>query len=73
MQQISEEYIFKQSIHQSLGREDLLLKKYDHYLAQLKDRELHEMLTEFKQTALVHTEILRDKMLKIGCNEDAFQ
>ncbi len=56
--------IIKQSLINSIKREELLLKKYEEYHPNIDDLEIEELLKEFKKTATDHIDLLKGKLQK---------
>ncbi|MCX7921696.1 MAG: hypothetical protein N3B21_06745 [Clostridia bacterium] len=68
MDKVSEELILKIALSSSVDREVLLIKKYEEYTPSIKSDELKEILGELIETSKEHTDILKDKMLKLNLN-----
>lgn len=66
MQELSQEYYLGRVFRLSIDKEELLSKKYADYLPALKDKELADMLDEFKKTSQEHVKALKDKMIKLN-------
>ncbi|MGE5415351.1 MAG: hypothetical protein ACM3UZ_01035 [Acidobacteriota bacterium] len=60
----SEVAIMRQSLVNSMDREELLLKKYEEYY-EIENKDLRELLKEFRETARDHLDLLRDKLQKL--------
>jgi hypothetical protein len=65
MQSTLLDYIVKQSLSDSICREELVTKKYDEYIKNINDAELHETLFFFKETSREHIELIKNKIQKI--------
>jgi len=65
MEQFSQEYILSIVFRNSLDKEELLTKKYDDYYSKIKNKEIREIIKEFRKTSQEHIKILKDKMIKL--------
>lgn len=65
MENISQDMLIRQSLLNSIDREELLMKKYDEYNKFIEDTETKELLKEFQQTAQEHMVLLKDKLIKL--------
>ena len=52
----------RQSLVHAIDKEELLIKKYDHYNKTIKDGDLEVLLTEFAETAREHIELMKSKL-----------
>ena len=50
----------------SLEREELLLGKYSRYLDEMENKELRNMVKEFKKGSREHTKSIKDLMIKLN-------
>ncbi len=66
MEGVLQQNIFEISIKLSIERENLLIKKIQHYHKNIKDKDLANMLLEFEKTAREHIHILTDKKEKLN-------
>lgn len=62
MENISQNAIIKQSLLNSIDREDLLMKKYEGYKPLINDYDTNELLNEFQETAREHMDLLKGKL-----------
>lgn len=65
MQEFSQEYVLSIIFRNSINKEELLLKKYENYYGVIKNKELKEIVKEFKKTSRNHLNIMKDKMIKL--------
>lgn len=65
MEEFSQEYILSIVFRNSISKEELLLKKYEYYCLIIKNKELKEIVKEFRKTCQEHLNIMRDKMIKL--------
>lgn len=65
MANISQDTIIKQSLINSINREELLLKKYDGYHSYIEDNDTKELLKEFQETSQEHISLLKGKLQKL--------
>ena len=66
MQKVSQGHILSVIFSESIEKEELLLKKYDDYMRDVKDRELSDMISEFIDDSRNHIKLMRDKMIKLS-------
>ena len=66
MEKLSQEYILSIIFNRSIQREELLLKKYDEYFPQVKDKNITDTLKKFKKNSQEHIKLLKDKMIKLS-------
>jgi len=66
MQKVSQGHILSIIFSESIEKEELLLKKYDDYMRDVKDRELSDMISEFIDDSRNHIKLMRDKMIKLS-------
>lgn len=66
MERLSQEYILRLALIDSIDREELLLKKYGNYYNTLKNNELKELLKEFEDTSMKHIETMKEKIMKLN-------
>lgn len=66
MDKLSQEYILSIAFKQSIDREELLLRKYDDYFPDIKDREIKETIEKFRKNSHEHIKLLKDKMIKLN-------
>ncbi|HCC08246.1 MAG TPA: hypothetical protein DEP72_08845 [Clostridiales bacterium] len=62
LQQNIQEIAFKLSIE----REELLIKKYNNYYKEIKDKNLIDMMKEFENTSREHIKIVMYKIEKLN-------
>lgn len=65
MEELSQEYVMSIIFRNSLDKEELLLKKYENYYSIIKNKELKEIVKEFKKVSREHLNIMKDKMIKL--------
>lgn len=65
MEELSQEYMLSIVFRNSIDKEELLLKKYEEHYPHIKNKELKEIIKEFRKTSQEHLEILKDKMIKL--------
>lgn len=65
MEELSQEYVMSIIFRNSLDKEELLLKKYEDYYPIIKNKELKEIVKEFKKVSREHLNIMKDKMIKL--------
>jgi hypothetical protein len=65
MEELSQEYVLSIIFRNSIDKEELLLKKYEAYYRVIKNKELKEIVKEFKKTSQEHLKIMKDKMIKL--------
>lgn len=65
MEELSQEYVMSIIFRNSLDKEELLLKKYENYYPIIKNKELKEIVKEFKKVSREHLNIMKDKMIKL--------
>jgi len=65
MENISQDMVIRQSLLNSIDREELLVKKYDEYNKYIEDTDTKDMLNEFQETAKEHIALLKDKLVKL--------
>ncbi|MGE5632728.1 MAG: hypothetical protein ACM3TR_16800 [Caulobacteraceae bacterium] len=65
MEEFSQEYMLSIVFRNSLDKEELLLKKYEDYYSLIKNKELKEIIKEFKKTSEEHVRVMKDKMIKL--------
>jgi len=65
MEELSQEYVLSIVFRNSIDKEELLLKKYDDYYDELKNKELREVVKEFTKTSREHLKIMKEKMIKL--------
>ena len=66
MKKLSQEYILTIKFTRALEREELLVKKCEEYLNNLKSGDLKDMVKNFEKNALEHIRLLKDKMIKLN-------
>lgn len=49
----------------SIDKEELLVKKYTEYYDKIKNKELKEVIKEFKKTSREHLNVMKEKMIKL--------
>lgn len=65
MEEFSQEYVLSIVFRNSIDKEELLLKKYEEYYSKIKNKELKEVIKEFKKTSQEHLKVMKDKMIKL--------
>lgn len=65
MEELSQEYILSIVFRNAIDKEELLIKKYQDYYPDLKNKELKDMLKQLNKTSEEHIKILKDKMIKL--------
>ena len=65
MEELSQEYVLSIIFRNSIDKEELLLKKYEDYYDKIKNKELKEVIKEFKKTSQEHLKIMKEKMIKL--------
>ncbi len=65
MEEFSQEYALSIVFRNSIDKEELLLKKYEDYYDELKNKELKEVIKGFSKTSREHLKIMKDKMIKL--------
>ncbi|MGE5677252.1 MAG: hypothetical protein ACM3ZR_04260 [Pseudomonadota bacterium] len=65
MEEFSQEYMLSIVFRNSIDKEELLLKKYDEYYDMIRNKELKEVLKEFKKTSQEHLKVMKEKMIKL--------
>ncbi len=54
------------SFTEAIDREELAIKKYQEFIKTVKDKELKNLLSEFKMNAKEHISLLKDKIIKLN-------
>lgn len=65
MEEFSQEYVLSIVFRNSIDKEELLLKKYEEYYDNVKNKELKEIIKEFKKTSQEHLKVMKEKMIKL--------
>lgn len=65
MEEFSQEYVLSIVFRNSIDKEELLLKKYEDYYSMIKNKELKEIVKEFRKTSQEHLKVMKDKMIKL--------
>lgn len=65
MEKLPQEFIQSLTFIKALEREELLIKKYEDYMAVLKDKELRDLFKDFMRTSQDHIKLLKEKMNKL--------
>jgi rubrerythrin len=65
MEEFSQEYVLSIVFRNAIDKEELLLKKYEEYYSNIKNKELKEIIKEFKKTSREHLKVMKDKMIKL--------
>lgn len=65
MEDIAQDAIIRNTLISSIDREELLLKKYDEYNSFINDKEIKEMMNEFKIISRQHIDLLKGKLQKL--------
>ena len=60
------DYLIKQSLINSVNKEELITKKYDDYIKNIDDTQINETLLFFKETSREHIELLKNKLGEIN-------
>lgn len=66
MQKVSQKYILDIAIKTTIDREELLIKKIDQYRPDLKDKDLNDMIRQFKKVSQEHIKLMKEKMIKLN-------
>lgn len=66
MKKLSQEYLMDTAFVLTLEREELLLGKYSRYLKEMENKELKNMVKEFKKGSKEHTKLVKDLMIKLN-------
>jgi len=66
MQNYIQQNIREIAANLSIEREEMLLKKYTHYIKLIKDSSIRDMITEFMDTSKNHIKAISDKMKLIS-------
>lgn len=65
MEEFSQEYVLSIVFRNSIEKEELLLVKYEDYYSKIKNKELKEVIKEFRKTSQEHLKVMKDKMVKL--------
>ena len=65
MEEFSQEYVLSIVFRNSIDKEELLLRKYEDYYSEIKNKELREVIKEFRKTSQEHLKVMKDKMIKL--------
>ena len=65
MEEFSQECILSIVFRNSIDKEELLLKKYDEYYDMIRNKELKEVLKEFRKTSQEHLKVMKERMIKL--------
>ncbi|WP_432661818.1 hypothetical protein R9X47_14730 [Wukongibacter baidiensis] len=66
MKKISQEYLMDTAFVLSIEREELLLKKYSQYIDEIDNKELKNLVKEFKKISKEHIKLIKDLMIKLN-------
>ena len=66
MRRLSQEHLMDIAFTLSLQREELLLKKYSEYIDQIDNKELKNMVKNFKKVSKEHIKVIKDLMIKLN-------
>ncbi len=66
MRRLSQEHLMDTAFTLSLQREELLLKKYSEYIDQIENKELKNMVKNFKKVSKEHIKVIKDLMIKLN-------
>lgn len=66
MDKLSQEYILITSFSSALDMEELLIRKCNHYIDEVKDESLKNLVNDLKTECQGHIKLLKDKMLKLN-------
>ncbi|HOM03289.1 MAG TPA: hypothetical protein PLH43_10740 [Acetivibrio sp.] len=69
MERLSQQYILNIAFTEAINREELLLKKYENYCKEAKDKELKKILRDFSQTSRDHIKMINDKMILLSIDK----
>ncbi|HHV29231.1 hypothetical protein [Acetivibrio mesophilus] len=69
MEKQSQQYILNIAFTESINREELLIKKYEHYFKISKDKELKNILRDFSQNSRDHIKMINDKMILLSIDK----
>ena len=59
MEEFSQEYVLSIIFRNSIDKEELLLKKYEEYYSNIRNKELKEVIKVFKRTSQEHLKVLK--------------
>lgn len=65
MEEFSQEYVLSIVFRNMIDKEELLIKKYEEYYDTIKNRELREVIKEFRKTSQEHLKVMKEKMIKL--------
>ncbi len=65
MEEFSQEYVLSIVFRNSIDKEELLVKKYEEYYDMVKNKDLKEVIKEFKKTSQEHLKVMKEKMIKL--------
>lgn len=66
MKKLSQEYLMDTTFILSVEREELLIKKYSEYIDGLDNKELKNLMKEFKKDSKEHIKLIKDLMIKLN-------
>lgn len=66
MEKIKEEYLLSIAFRKAIDREELFVRKCDHYRGDFKASELKELVDILNDNAEEHIKQLKDKMIKLN-------
>jgi hypothetical protein len=66
MEKLSQKCMLSTAFKQSLNREELLLKKYENIASKIRDRDLKDIIKEFRENSYEHIKLMKDKMIKLN-------
>ncbi|SHK04641.1 hypothetical protein [Paramaledivibacter caminithermalis] len=66
MKKPSQEQLMDIAFILSVDREELLLKKYSDYIKYISNKEIKNMIKEFKKTSKEHIKLIKDLTIKLN-------
>ncbi|SKC85494.1 hypothetical protein [Maledivibacter halophilus] len=66
MKKLSQEQLMDVSFTLSIDREEILLKKYRDYMGRINNKEIKDIIKEFKKTSREHIKLIKDLMIKVN-------
>ena len=64
MKRISQKILLEIAFKHSINREELILKKYDFYYKDIKDKEMNNIFKALKKGSQEHLKLIKDIALK---------
>ena len=66
MDKLSNQYAQTVIFRTAIDREELFIRKCQHYYDELKDQELKDMVKDFEKASMEHIRLMKDKMIKLN-------